>query len=115
MDDAGGAVPEVCPDEACSLVDGGAALLDVREPQEWAAGHAPGALHVPLGELGDRLGEVPDGLVVVVCRSGARSAVAAGALRDSGRDARNLAGGMKAWAASGLGVVTDGGADGTVV
>lgn len=83
-------------------IPAGALLLDVREPDEWAAGHAPSAVHVPLGELPGRLAEVPrDRPVVAVCRGGGRSAKATAFLREAGVDAHNLDGGMKAWAAAG--------------
>ncbi len=114
MRSPGVGVLEVPPAEAEELARAGAVLLDVREPEEWSAGHAPGALHVPLGQLAARLGELPDATMVVVCRSGARSAMAAQALIGTGRDARNLAGGMHAWAAAGLEVVTDAGTPGAV-
>jgi len=96
-------------------VGAGAFLLDVRNPDEWDAGHAPAATLVPLGTLGDRVAELPtDRRIVVVCRSGARSARATEALVGAGYDAVNLAGGMQAWAALGLPVVTDAGGPGTV-
>lgn len=73
-------------------------LLDVREPfevEEWAY---PVGVNIPLGELGDRLDEVPrDNTIVVACRSGGRSATAAKALADAGWTAENLAGGALAW------------------
>jgi adenylyltransferase/sulfurtransferase len=73
-------------------------LLDVREPvevDEWAY---PIGVNIPLGELGDRLGEVPsDQTIVVACRSGHRSASAARALSDAGWTAENLSGGALAW------------------
>jgi rhodanese-related sulfurtransferase len=100
------AEPEVDPLEADRLVAGGALLLDVREPDEWAAGHAPAAVHVPLRTLPANRPE-PGRAIVAVCRSGARSARAAEALRQWGYDAVNLAGGMQAWATAGLPVVTD--------
>lgn len=90
-----------------------AVLLDVREPGEWAAGHAPDAVHMPLGSL-DTTALPADRPVVAVCRSGARSSRAAEALRTAGIDARNLSGGMSAWASSGLPVVRDDGQAGTV-
>ncbi len=75
-------------------------LLDVREMDEWRAGHAPDAVHVPLGELMARLDEVPaDRDVYVICRSGNRSAYAAGYLNHAGRTALNVLGGMHAWEA----------------
>ncbi|MEC3980396.1 rhodanese-like domain-containing protein [Amycolatopsis sp. H20-H5] len=79
------------------------ALLDVREDDEWAAGHAPGAVHIPLGELPtrvDELAKMPDDQpVYVICRSGGRSARAAAWLNASGWDAVNIEGGMHSWAA----------------
>jgi rhodanese-related sulfurtransferase len=108
-------VPEIDVTEAARRVDGEAVLLDVRELDEWDAGRVDGALHIPLGQLAARQDEVPtDRVVVVVCRSGVRSATAAAALLAADYDAVNLAGGMKAWAGAGLPVVTDGGAPGTV-
>ena len=107
--------PEVGTDEGRRMVEGGAVLLDVREPGEWIAGHAPEAVHVPLGALQHQARELPlDGRIVVVCRSGARSAAAARWLNASGFDAVNLAGGMEAWAAAGLPVVDDRGEPGWV-
>ncbi len=89
----------------------GAWLLDVREDDEWAAGYAPGARHIPLGELGARSGEVPqDEAVYVICRSGGRSARAAEALAAAGWQAINVAGGMQDWAAAGRAMATDSGA-----
>jgi rhodanese-related sulfurtransferase len=102
--------------EARSRMDAGAILVDVREPAEWAAGHAEGARHIPLAQLGQRQRELPVGRpVITVCRSGARSARAATLLAEQGRDASNLDGGMRAWAAAGLSVVTEGGLPGAVI
>src|SRR5271168_1669983 len=76
-------------------------LLDVREPDEVAEWAYPIGIHIPLGQLGDRLGELPAGTVITVaCRSGGRSATAANALSEAGWTAENLAGGAIAWAAS---------------
>lgn len=84
----------------------GTTLLDVREQDEWDAGHAPGALHIPLGELPRRIAEIPvDGRIVVVCRSGSRSARATAWLEQGGYEAANLDGGMLAWAGAGLPVI----------
>ncbi|HEV8471092.1 MAG TPA: rhodanese-like domain-containing protein [Candidatus Limnocylindria bacterium] len=91
-------------------------LLDVREQDEWDAGHIDGAQHIPLGQLGDRLGEVPKGRVVVaVCRSGSRSDRAAKGLQASGYQAENLEGGVTAWARSGLPLVAKTGGAGRVI
>jgi rhodanese-related sulfurtransferase len=94
----------------------GALLVDVREPDEFAAGHAPAAVHLALGELESRHDELPkDRTVVCVCRSGARSAAAADALCSVGYDAVNLVGGMLAWSKEGLPVTASSGASGTVI
>ncbi|GAA1953498.1 rhodanese-like domain-containing protein [Amycolatopsis minnesotensis] len=86
-------------------------LLDVREDDEWAAGHAPGAVHIPLGDLPARVEELTEfpehQPVYVVCRTGGRSARAAAWLNASGWDAVNVAGGMKSWLTEGRQVVTD--------
>ena len=107
---------DIGPKEADALVREGAMLLDVREPAEWQAGHVPGAFHVPLGELEGRLAALPrDRRVVVICRSGNRSATATSLLVRSGFDAVNLRGGMRAWASNGLPVETGDAQPGTVV
>ncbi len=86
-----------------------AELLDVREASEWAAGRAPSALHIPLGELTERVAEVPDhSPLFVICRSGRRSAQAAQWLNTQGLNAVNVMGGMQAWAAEGRPLVADG-------
>ena len=104
---------DVSPEHATVLAGSGAVLLDVREIDEWEAGHAPGAHHVPLGQL--RADIIAAGTeVVAVCRSGARSALAASFLRSKGLVAHNLAGGMQAWAASGFPVLRDDGLAGHV-
>jgi rhodanese-related sulfurtransferase len=97
----------------------GAVLVDVREDVEWAAGHAPDALHIPLRQLPARLREIPDHRpVLVICRSGRRSAEAAatltGPLGVHVSEAANVEGGMVAWAAAGFPVVTGAGAPGAV-
>ena len=91
-------------------------LLDVREQDEWDAGHIEGSQHIPLGELGARLDEVPhDRTVVAVCRSGSRSDRAAKGLRASGYAAENLEGGVTAWTRAGLPLVSAQGAPGRVI
>jgi rhodanese-related sulfurtransferase len=88
-------------------------LLDVREDEEWAAGHAPDAHHIPMHTVPTRLNDIPvDGDVVVVCRSGGRSAQVVAYLQAAGRDnVRNLDGGMMAWARVGRPMISeDGGA-----
>ena len=95
----------ITPTEAGELLQRGAILLDVREPAEWQAGHAPKARRISPGQLAQRQRELPTGrTTITVCRSGARSA----------RDVHNLAGGMSAWAAAGLPVIAKGGGPGRV-
>ena len=99
----------VDPAGARELVAQGALLVDVREGWEWAAGRVAGARHVPLDQLPRRAGELPrDRKVVVVCRSGNRSAHATRVLRGTGVDAVNLDGGLQAWWGAGLPLVTGG-------
>ncbi|UER55485.1 rhodanese-like domain-containing protein [Kineosporiaceae bacterium SCSIO 59966] len=87
----------------------GTVLLDVRERDEWDAGHAPGAIHLPATELMARYGEVPaDTEVHVICRTGGRSARVAEWLNDVGFDAVNVAGGMAAWVEAGRPIVAEG-------
>jgi rhodanese-related sulfurtransferase len=106
------AVGEALPDVPAAAVPDGAWLLDVREDDEWAAGHAPQATHIPLGELGARAAEVPmDQDVYVICRSGARSARATQALNEAGWKAVNVAGGMQDWASAGRPMTADSGAE----
>jgi rhodanese-related sulfurtransferase len=105
-------VPTTTPAEAHHRAHSHA-LVDVREPHEWAAGHAPDAVHVPLGELHpDRLPHAER--LLCICRSGARSSQAVASLRDAGYDAVNVEGGMNAWDADGLPVVRDDGHPGAV-
>lgn len=80
-----------------------AVILDVRRQDEWDAGHAPTAVHIPFEELQSRLAELPstNGALPVVCRGGGRSSRATKWLNDNGYDAVNVSGGMKAWRAAG--------------
>ena len=96
---------------SASQVEPGAHLLDVREPDEWAAGHAPGAHHLPMMEVPARMAEIPsDTEVVVVCRSGSRSGHVVSYLMGNGwENVRNLDGGMQSWAAEGRDVVSENG------
>ena len=76
----------------------GAAIIDVREDDEWEAGHIEGALHVPLGELPTRLDDLPlDDDMYVICRTGGRSHRAVVWLTNNGFDAYNVTGGMGSW------------------
>lgn len=76
----------------------GAAIIDVREDDEWEAGHIEGAVHVPLGELPGRLDDLPlDDDMYVICRTGGRSNRAVAWLNQNGFDAFNVQGGMGSW------------------
>ncbi len=88
----------------------GVTLLDVREQDEWAAGHAPEAVHIPMGDLAARLDDLPaDDEVYVVCRSGGRSARVTAYLNANGWDAKNVDGGMQSWQAAGRPMAADSG------
>lgn len=75
-------------------------IVDVRELHEWQQGHVDGAIHIPMGEVVERLAEVPDGSAII-CHSGGRSARVVAFLEQQGLDAVNVAGGTVAWAAEG--------------
>jgi rhodanese-related sulfurtransferase len=114
MSERAATIPSIEPAEVAHVA--GVVLLDVREHDEWEAGHAPGATHIPLATLPERVTDVPVGQrVVCICRSGNRSARAVAFLHHHSIDAVNLAGGMRAWDSSGLPVVTDRGSPGSVV
>ncbi len=100
-------VPEVDVAEAARLHQLGTVLLDVREPDEFVEVHAQGARLLPLSELTERVSEVPVGQpLLIICRSGARSARAAAWLNDRGADATNVGGGTLAWVEAGLPTAT---------
>ena len=85
-------------------------LLDVREDDEWRAGHAPEAEHIPLGLLGDQVSQVPrDQDVYVICKSGRRSARATEALTSGGWRAINVADGMLGWESAGRAMTSESG------
>ncbi|HSL58092.1 MAG TPA: NTP transferase domain-containing protein [Acidimicrobiales bacterium] len=96
-------VPDIDIDELDRARGAGpVVLVDVRQPDEFTTARVPGAVLIPLGELADRVGEIPaDGVVHVICHSGARSHAAAAFLRQAGLDAVNVAGGTAAWLESG--------------
>lgn len=87
----------------------GAFLLDVREDDEWEAGHAPDATHVALSLLGPNLAKYPtDGqLIACICKGGVRSAKAAEHLGSHGYNVVNVRGGMLAWERAGLPMVSE--------
>lgn len=99
---------EVDVQAAHDLREQGALMLDVRQPEEWEAGHIPGAVLIPLGELESRVNELPtDQEIVVVCRSGNRSATGRDILLDAGfNDVTSMAGGMNQWSDKGYETVT---------
>lgn len=100
------AIEEVSVDELDVALAGGARLFDVREPDEYVAGHVTGALAVPLGEVADHVDQFRgDGPVYVICRSGGRSMRACELLADEGVAAVNVAGGTMGWVTSGRDVV----------
>jgi len=104
----GGLAREVSVSKAATLREEGAFVLDVREPDEWVAGHIPYATLIPLGELQSRLAEIPvDQQIVVVCRSGNRSATGRDILLDAGfEQVTSMGGGMNEWINQGLPTVT---------
>jgi rhodanese-related sulfurtransferase len=90
-------------------------VLDVREDVEWAAGHIEGAVHIALGALSARQGELDrDQPVVTVCRAGSRAGKAARALTDAGWSVEVMDGGMQGWQRAGLPLSTPDGHPGTV-
>ena len=94
--------PEVTLDELADAHAKGAYVLDVRQPDEYAARHVPGAVHLPLDQLAARIDEVPkDTTVWVICAVGARSMKAATALRGVGIDAVSVGGGTNGWVEQG--------------
>lgn len=98
------------------LVSAGALVVDVREPNEWDAGHLPFAVHIPMGEFGTRVGELDAArLTVFVCRSGNRSGTVAEALAPHGYEVANLTGGMGACARAELPVIRTDGRPGVVL
>lgn len=114
--DVSNPVRRVAALEAEELVRGGAVILDVREPEETGLGRADGAIEIPLGLLAEHLDELPTTTpIVVVCRTGNRSFVAAEALSEAGFEAVNLEGGMISWQGAGLPVVGDDGEPGIIL
>ncbi|OLF18365.1 rhodanese-like domain-containing protein [Actinophytocola xanthii] len=109
-------VPTVTVPELPTDLPADTTLLDVREQDEWDAGHAPDALHIPMSELAGRLGELPeDRDVLVICRSGGRSARVTEYLNANGWDARNVDGGMQSWQAAGRPLTSDTGVEPQVI
>ena len=93
-----------------SEIPDGAKILDVREDYEWVAGHAAGALHIPLDQLPARISDLdPDEDLYVICRTGGRSFRGAQWLVGQGYSALNVAGGMDQWLENGMPLVSDNG------
>jgi rhodanese-related sulfurtransferase len=110
------AITEIEADVAAERAEAGALVLDVRQDDEWAAGHVADSVHITMDELAARLAELSqDRPIVVVCRSGARSGTVTEALGSRGYDVVNLVGGLQAWAAEGLPLVADDGLTGSVL
>ncbi len=104
--------PVAVPEMLSADLPAGAFLIDVREHDEWTAGHAPDAVHVPLGELGERITELPrDREIYLICRTGARSAYATQILVGQGWNTINVADGMTGWAVAGLPMISENGAE----
>lgn len=107
-------MPQNVPTVRVEDLPADAVLLDVREDDEWAAGHIPGAVHVPMNQVPRRVNNdpgtiTPDASIVVVCKVGGRSAQVAAWLCQQGYTALNLAGGMLAWDGAGRAMEADGG------
>jgi len=95
-------VPTVTLDAVPEALPADLVVLDVREVHEWEAGHIDGAVHIPLGGLADRRGELDTQTqTVVVCHLGGRSARATAYLVHNGFNAVNLDGGMEGWETAG--------------
>ena len=102
---------ELPPGRVAELLEGGAAqVVDVREPYEWEAGRIAGASHIELAELPSRAADLDhERPLILYCRGGSRSGMAAEAMRSAGFDAYNMAGGLRAWVEEGLPLEPEGG------
>ena len=99
-------IPEIDVHELARRRDEGAVVIDVRQPDEYEDAHVPGARLIPLGEVNQRLHEVPaDREVLLICRTGVRSLKAAEVMAAAGRRPVNIAGGTLAWIEAGRPVV----------
>jgi len=103
-------MPQQIPTVPAADVPQDAVVLDVREDEEWAAGHIDGAVHIPMGLVPSRLDELPEAdPLYVMCRGGGRSARVAAWLNQNGYDAVNVGGGLGAWDAAGRSMVSESG------
>lgn len=101
-------ISEIDVDELAERLAHGATVIDVRQPDEYAAGHVPGAVLVPLATVGDELSRFrADGPTYVICQAGARSMRACELAAGEGFDVVNIAGGTGAWVAAGFDVDTE--------
>jgi len=101
---------EVSREEAQKLIDAGAQLIDVRADHEWEVGRIAGATHLPLDELAQRTGEIDkERPVLLYCRGGNRSTMAAAALAEAGYDAVKMSEGIVGWDEAGLPLEPEGG------
>lgn len=102
---------EISVSQAAAKRQAGAFILDVRQPEEWADAHIPGSTLIPLGDLESRINEVPkDQEIVVVCRSGNRSAQGRDILKQAGfSQVTSMAGGLNEWKADGYETVSGSG------
>lgn len=102
-------MPDATIDDLAAALERGDTVIDVREPDEYAAGHVPGAASIPMGRLPGRIAELDRSRpVLVVCASGNRSSAMADLLVAQGLDARSVAGGTSAWVRAGREVAEGG-------
>jgi hydroxyacylglutathione hydrolase len=102
-------VAQIAPQSLEKHTDGAIQVIDVRSPEEWRRGHLPGAIHIPLALLPDRIGELDASVPIVMqCQGGGRSSIATSLLQSQGLfDVSNLAGGYDAWVAQGFEIESD--------
>jgi rhodanese-related sulfurtransferase len=100
-------IPEIDVEKLAELHADGATIIDVRNPDEYVEAHVPGARLIPLGEVAERVAEIPtDQPVYVICAVGGRSMRACEHLAAQGLDVTNVAGGTKGWIAAGFDIDT---------
>jgi rhodanese-related sulfurtransferase len=100
-------IPTVTVDNVPDPIPAGVNVLDVREDIEWTHGHIEGAVHIPLSQLPARIGDLPEGQTLIVCKIGGRSAQATMYLAAQGYEVANLDGGMLEWAGAGRPMVSE--------
>ncbi len=103
-------MPEVNPQRARELIESDAQLIDVRTDTEFAAGHIPGSRHVPLADVAAEAENLDrERVLILYCRSGDRSSIAADAFAESGWEAYSIEGGLLAWEEGGVPLEPEGG------